>query len=176
MKEYRDGILLFELTDNMVWSKAVKDTVGLDEYYEQHKADFMYPVRYDADIFTCSSAAVAKQVRTLVKKGKMDEELLKVVNKKDSTAVAIQSGVYTKEEQPILRELAAPGMTADVPMDGKVVFANVKRMVQPSPKPLDEARGLVTAAYQDQLEKDWIKELRSKYPVKVERDVLYSIK
>lgn len=176
MKEYRDGILLFELTDNMVWSKAVKDTVGLEEYYEQHKTDFMYPVRYDADVYTCANATVAKQVRALVKKGKKNEEILKVVNKKDTTAVAVKSGVFTKEEQPILKELTAPGMTADVPMDGKVVFANLNKVVQPSPKPLDEARGLVTAAYQDQLEKDWIKDLRSKYPVKVERDVLYSIK
>ena len=176
MKEYRDGILLFELTDNMVWSKAVKDTVGLEEYYEQHKTDFMYPVRYDADIYTCANGTVAKQVRTLVKKGKKNEELLKVVNKKDTTAVSVHSGVFTKEEQPILKELSAPGMTADVPMDGKVVFANLNKVVQPSPKPLEEARGLVTAAYQDQLEKDWIKELRSKYPVNVERDVLYSIK
>ena len=60
-------------------------------------------------------------------------------------------------------------------VDGKVVFADLKQVVQPSPKPLNEARGLVTAAYQDQLEKDWIKELRGKYVVKVEQDVLYSI-
>jgi len=51
----------------------------------------------------------------------------------------------------------------------------MKNVVPPSPKPLSEARGLVTAAYQDQLEKDWIKELRAKYPVKVQQDVLYSI-
>ena len=61
-------------------------------------------------------------------------------------------------------------------MDGRTQFANLLQVVQPTPKPLDEARGLVTAAYQDQLEKDWIKELRAKYPVKVEQDVLYSIK
>ena len=176
MKEYRDGILLFELTDKMVWSKAVKDTVGLEEYYEQHKTSFMYPVRYDADIFTCANAAVAKQVRGLLKKGKKNEDILKVVNKTDTTALRIQGGIYTKEEQPILKELSAPGLTADLAMDGKVVFANLKQMVQPSPKPLDEARGLVTAAYQDQLEKNWITDLRAKYPVKVEREVLYSIK
>jgi peptidyl-prolyl cis-trans isomerase SurA len=52
---------------------------------------------------------------------------------------------------------------------------DVKRIVPPEPKPLNEVRGLVTAAYQDQLEKDWIKELRAKYPVTVNKDVLYSI-
>jgi peptidyl-prolyl cis-trans isomerase SurA len=49
-------------------------------------------------------------------------------------------------------------------------------VLAPSPKPLNEARGLVTAAYQDQLEKEWIKELRAKYPVVVNPDVLDSIR
>ncbi|MCI1753997.1 MAG: peptidylprolyl isomerase [Flavobacteriales bacterium] len=176
MKEYRDGILLFELTDEKVWSKAVKDTTGLEGYYAEHKFDFMYPVRYDVDIYSCKTPEVAKQVRTLVKKGKEGKELLNIVNKSDSTALSIDAGVFTPEERPILKGVSLPGLTADVQMDGKTQFANLLQVVQPSPKPLDEARGLVTAAYQDQLEKDWIKELRAKYQVKVEQDVLYSIK
>jgi peptidyl-prolyl cis-trans isomerase SurA len=176
MKEYRDGILLFELTDEKVWSKAVKDTVGLEQYYEQHKTDFMYPVRYDVDVYTCADAAVAKKVRALVNKGRSGEALLKVVNKADTSALSIGSGVFSKEEKPLLKDVGTIGLTPNMPVDGKVVFANVKKVVQPTPKPLDEARGLVTAAFQDQLEKDWIKELRAKYPVTVEREVLYSIK
>jgi peptidyl-prolyl cis-trans isomerase SurA len=176
MKEYRDGILLFELTDEKVWSKAVKDTVGLEQYYQAHKYDFMYPVRYDVDIYTCANADVAKKVRGLLKKGVKGADLLKAANKADSTALTVESGIFSKEEKPLLKDVTQPGLTADIPMDGKVVFADLKQVVQPEPKPLKEARGLVTAAYQDQLEKDWIKELRAKYPVKVQQDVLYSIK
>lgn len=176
MKEYHDGILLFDLTDRMVWSKAVKDTVGLEQYYQQHKFDFMYPVRYEADIYTCADAATSKAVRGLLKKGKKGDELLAAVNKGDNKAVAVESGLFTKEEKTVLKDVAMPGLTADLAQDGKVVFADLKQVVQPAPKPLDEARGLVTAAYQDQLEKDWIKDLRTKYPVRVEQDVLYSIK
>jgi len=176
MKEYHDGILLFDLTDRMVWSKAVKDTAGLEEFYGQHKFDFMYPVRYEADIYTCADAATAKLVRGLLNKGKRGDELLAAVNKGETNALAVESGLFTKEEKAVLKDAAMPGLTADMALDGKVVFANLKQVVQPSPKPLDEARGLVTAAYQDQLEKDWIKDMRAKYPVRVEQDVLYSIK
>ena len=176
MKEYHDGILLFELTDQMVWSKAVKDTAGLEEYYGQHKFDFMYPVRYDADIFTCANAGVAKQVRSMLKKGKTAAEAATAVNQKDSAAVVVESGLFAKEEKPVLKEVSLPGLTADIAQDGKTVFANLKKVVQPEPKPLEEAKGLVTAAYQDQLEKDWIKDLRAKYTVRVDQDVLYSIK
>lgn len=176
MKEYRDGILLFELTDRMVWSKAVKDTAGLEQYYEGHKYDFMYPVRYEADIYTCADAGVAKQVRGLLKKGRTGEALLTAVNKSNPKALSVESGVFARDEVPVLKDVTMPGLTPDLERDGKVVFAELKKVVQPTPKPLDEAKGLVTAAYQDQLEKDWIKELREKYPVRVNQEVLYSIR
>ncbi|MBL7985491.1 MAG: peptidylprolyl isomerase [Flavobacteriales bacterium] len=176
MKEYRDGILLFELTDQKVWSKAVKDSSGLQNYYEQNKMNYLYPVRYDIDVYTCANDAVAKQVTALHKKGKRGADIAKAVNKDPKAPVVeIESGIYTDEEKPMIKGVMQPGLTASQMVDGKVVFADLKQVVQPSPKPLNEARGLVTAAYQDQLEKDWIKELRGKYVVKVEQDVLYSI-
>lgn len=175
MKEYRDGILLFELTDEKVWSKAVKDSTGLENYYQQHKTDYLYPVRYDLDVYTCANADAAKQAHALYKKGKRGQEIADAVNKASANAVMVESGVFTDEEKPLVKGIAQPGLTPDQVKDGKVVFADLKKVVPPEPKPLTEVRGLVTAAYQDQLEKDWIKELRAKYPVKVEQDVLYSI-
>ncbi len=56
MQEYRDGILLFELTDKKVWSKAVKDTVGLKEFYETNKKNYMWGDRLEATIYTCANA------------------------------------------------------------------------------------------------------------------------
>lgn len=177
MKEYRDGILLFELTDQRVWSKAVKDSTGLAAYHEAHKADWMYPDRYELDIYTCKDAGVAGQVRKLYGKGKRGVLLTEAINKPDQNAVVdVESGIFTEEEKPLIKGVTSPGLLADQKLDGgKVVITDLKRVVPPAPKPLNEVRGLVTAAYQDQLEKDWIKELRAKYPVRVEQDVLYSI-
>ena len=53
MKEYREGILLFELTDQLVWSKAVKDTLGLNNYFEANKANFMWPDRAEVSFRSC---------------------------------------------------------------------------------------------------------------------------
>ncbi len=175
MKEYRDGILLFELTDQKVWSKAVKDSAGLQTYYDAHKMDYLHPTRYDMDIYSCANADVAKQVRALYKKGKRGTQITEVVNKTKPDALAVESGIFSEEEKPMVKGVVQPGLTADTNADGRVVFLDMKKVVPPSPKPLGEARGLVTAAYQDQLEKDWIKELRAKYPVSVVQDVLYSI-
>ena len=59
MKEYRDGILLFDLTDQMVWSKAVKDTAGLKEFQEKNKNNYMWSQRVDAVIYTFANETVA---------------------------------------------------------------------------------------------------------------------
>ncbi|MBL0044059.1 MAG: peptidylprolyl isomerase [Flavobacteriales bacterium] len=176
MKEYRDGILLFELTDQKVWSKAVKDTTGLQGYYEANKMNYLYDTRYDLDIYSCANDAVVKQMNALYKKGKRGMDIAKALNKDDKSAlIDVESGVFTEEEKPMIKGVVKPGLTAGQVVDGRVVLVDMKKIVPPSPKPLNEARGLVTAAYQDQLEKDWIKELRAKYTVKVEQDVLYSI-
>jgi peptidyl-prolyl cis-trans isomerase SurA len=45
LQEYHDGILLFDLTDKMVWSKAIKDTIGLKEFYEKNKNKYMWDTR-----------------------------------------------------------------------------------------------------------------------------------
>lgn len=176
MKEYRDGILLFELTDQKVWGKAVRDTAGLDAYYQAHKTDFMWDTRYEGDLYICSSPAVAKQVRALVSKGKRGADLTAIVNKTDALALTIESGLFTAEQKPYLKGITKPGLQPDVKLDDRTVVADIKGVRVPEPKSLDEARGLITAAYQDELEKNWIKELRSKYTVSVDQDVLHSIK
>jgi len=58
---------------------------------------------------------------------------------------------------------------------GKPVFVVVHGKVDPEPKSFNEARGLITAGYQDYLEKEWIKELKSKYPVVIHEDVLAAL-
>ncbi|MBL7939086.1 MAG: peptidylprolyl isomerase [Flavobacteriales bacterium] len=176
MKEYRDGILLFELTDQKVWGKAVRDTAGLEAFHAQHRDEFMWETRYDGDLYTCSNAAVAKQVRGLWKKGKRGPELTDVVNKTDPLALTIENGLFTAEQKPYLKGITQPGLGADIQLDDRVVLADIKAVRAPEPKTLEEARGLITAAYQDSLEKAWIAELRAKYPVTVDQDVLYSIK
>ncbi|WP_446773873.1 hypothetical protein [Macellibacteroides fermentans] len=40
MQEYRDGILLFEVSDREVWSRASSDTAGLEAFFEQSKQKY----------------------------------------------------------------------------------------------------------------------------------------
>lgn len=176
MKEYRDGILLFELTDQKVWGRAVKDSTGLDAFHKANSDRFMWPTRYEVDLYACSDAAASKAMRASLKRGKRGKDLMDIVNKTNALALSIDGGTFSAEEKPFLASITATGLSKDIPFEGKVMVVDVKKILPPSPKALDEARGLITAAYQDHLEKEWIKELRAKYPLNVDKAVLYSIK
>lgn len=177
MNEYREGILLFELTDQKVWSKAVKDSVGLQKFFDENQSKFMWPKRRDAVIYTCANEEMAKEVRKLIESGKSNAEIVEQINKNSQLNLQIEEGVFSEEEKDVLANTAwATGLSQNIPYNGQVVIVNVKAVVPETPKKLSETRGIVTSEYQNYLEKKWIEELRSKYKYQVKKEVLYSVK
>ena len=52
LNEYREGILLFDLTNKKVWKKAIEDTIGLQLFYENNIDSYLWDDRIDATIYT----------------------------------------------------------------------------------------------------------------------------
>ncbi|MFH1319723.1 MAG: peptidylprolyl isomerase [Bacteroidota bacterium] len=199
INEYRDGILLFELTDRKVWSRALKDTTGLKVFYENNKTNYMWDDRLDASIYTCYDKSIVKKARKLannrVKKGYSIKEIIEMIASGDKgpKVLEIEDGKFPRQENDIIdsiewvvglsRNLSPetfPGKTGkgsvgDVKKP-QVVFVYVNNILKPSVKTLIEARGLVTADYQSYLEKEWIESMKKKYIVYIDQMVLSSIK
>lgn len=175
LTQYKDGILLFDITDQMVWTKALKDTAGLKSFYESTKTSYLYPERCQASIYTCSTKDVAKKVRKMIGKGKTDKEILTDINNATPKPLTVDSAKYQKNDNALVDANWKKGLSEDVDKDGKVVFVNVKAILAPEPKPLNEVRGLVTTDYQNYLMEQWLKDLHAKYPVKVNQQVLAGI-
>lgn len=177
MQEYRDGILLFDLTDKKVWSKAVKDTVGLKEFYENNKNNYMWNERLDATIYTCANPQVAMQTRKLLKKKRITkDEILAEVNKDSQLNLSIKGDKFSLGDEAIVDSIKwEKGITKDMKVKNSVVFVEVNEKIPPQPKTLEEAKGLVTSDYQAYLETEWIENLRKKYTVVVNSEVLSTI-
>ncbi|MFZ7116110.1 MAG: peptidylprolyl isomerase [Bacteroidota bacterium] len=176
MQEYRDGILLFELTDKKVWSKAVKDSLGLREFYDKNKNNYMWGDRVEATVYTCANEEVAAEVRKLMKKIDDDDTLMARVNKSSQLNLQVKSGKFSKGENEAVDKVNHKvGMSPNINLNNQVVFVNIKKLIPAAPKQLDEAKGLITADYQNQLEKEWIESLRAKYPVEINQEVVDSI-
>jgi len=178
MREYHDGILLFDLTDQKVWTKAIKDTTGLKDFYEKNKNNYLWPERLEASIYSFKDAKMIKSARKLLKKGLTNEQILSRLNHDSTIVVSIEHKKYVKGDNKLIDGIAwTKGITADMATDTTHTgFVVVNALLAPEPKLLSEAKGIITADYQNYLEKEWIAMLRAKYPVKVNRDVLQSIK
>jgi len=182
MQEYRDGIMLFEITDENVWSKALKDTLGLEEFHKQNLAKYMWGNRVEAVVYKSKDVKIAKATRKLVakraKKGTTIDAIRAEINESSQLNLQTETGTFSKGDNETVDGVNwVLGITEDkINADGSVTFVEITKVLEPTPKTLQEARGLITADYQTYLEQNWIKELQSKYPVEVKRDIFESIK
>ena len=178
MQEYRDGILLFELTDEKVWSKAVKDTAGSKAYYDKNKTNYMWDERADASVYTCANDKVSKMVRDLMKKKKTEKDIVTAVNKDSQLNLQVESRIFNKGENEFVDKNWNPGTSADMPSpkDKKIVIVVTNKLLKPEPKSYMDSKGMVTADYQNYLEKEWIASLKAKYPVTIDKAVLSTVK
>jgi peptidyl-prolyl cis-trans isomerase SurA len=178
MKEYRDGILLFELTDRSVWSKASKDTLGLQAFHEQNKNKYLWGNRLHVVIFNTTDKTLADKAYKMAIKKKDPEQIKAKLNKPDSPAkISTLEGKYEKGQYNVVDEIEWKTGVTPVKMldDSSYRFIVVKALLAPEPKTLKEAKGYVVSDYQEYLEKTWISELRRKYPIIVNEDVLKAL-
>lgn len=183
MEEYRNGIMIFELMDRNVWGKATRDSVGLKTFYDANKSRYMWEPGFVGAVYRFKDEAALKKGQAIMQKSKAkgrDEELAKTLNTESSAdQFTYQRGHY---EFSRFTDIPRSDIKKGVPSQAKrnadgsysVVIAD-EVFDQPSQKSLEEARGYAVAEYQDQLEKNWNAELRSRYPVKVDEAVFTSM-
>jgi len=177
MREYSEGILLFEATKMKVWDRASQDSAGLANYYKANPNKYLWPERALIETITINSSdqKVIDKVLKQAKK-KSGSKLLKKMNK-NAELIKSQSVLRGKEElDPSLtwtkNAMTPLSINAET---GTTTFQRVADIVAPIQKTLDEARGYIIADYQDYLEKEWVKELTREFEVKINNDVLSSI-
>jgi peptidyl-prolyl cis-trans isomerase SurA len=180
MREYHDGILLFELTDQKVWNKAMQDTTGLKEFYNRNISNYMWDDRLDAIVFSFSSEDMAKSARSKIRRNYRrkapHDQLVKELNQNSQLDVTAEKGLFELREKPLLGDIKwSKGVSPVFKWHERYYIVQVNDVLPSQPKKLNEIRGLVIADYQNYLEDEWIEELRQKYNFSVDRGVLQSL-
>lgn len=169
MREYREGIMLFEITKREVWDKASQDSVGLQQFYDNNKEKYKYGERANVVIYTLNTndEKILAKFQKLARK-KSPQAIVKKMNKA-SEVVTFETGTYEKgKSQMVDATLWKKGMLSSEWKEGDTrKYVKIEDVLPEAIKPLTEARGYVIADYQDYLEKNWIKDLKSSYPLKV---------
>ena len=178
MKEYRDGILLFEISDQMIWTKAIKDTSGLKEFYISNTNTWKWPNRIKATIYTSESKkTISKAVSLKKKKGINNDSLIKIINKENILSLSYESKIvedFSKYNTSF--EELKKGFNKLINANDKWTTIYVEEKLPVANKKLQECEGLVVSAYQNYLEKVWIENLKKNHTMEVNYDTLYSIK
>ena len=188
MEEYHDGILLFELTDQNVWSRAVQDSAGLAAFHAENPELFTWPMRLDVGIHTCEDETISRCVKRTIRRKKDVEGLRRELIAERPLALRNEFGKFAEGENAFVDrafealrqgnlEPDSYGLRVLKTSEGgdQIILVHLKEEIPPTPKSLKESRGAAIAAYQDYLEKEWIAELRAKYPYRINREALHSL-
>ena len=180
MEEYHDGILLFELTDRKVWSRAVKDSTGLQDFWEMNQANYQWKTRLNAVIYRCTDAEAAERIKAVAEAGGDVETERREMVSENPLSITIEESRIELGMNPVVdaafAALGSTGITSPEIVDGQMRFVEIREVTEPAQKTLDEARGKVIADFQDYLEKTWIGQLRDLYSHEVNREVLHAIR
>jgi len=177
MQEYREGILLFEITKQEVWDKASQDTTGLNKFYSDNSSNYMWPERvktFKYSIKTDNDQRIIGLYKDAQKKD--HSKLLEKYASDKEIGLTFVEEVLNKDDKLIENLKLESGSVTQLALNPPPAsFYKFRELVKPSNKSLAEAKGYVIADYQDYLEKKWIEDLKSKYPIDLNQKVLKSI-
>lgn len=178
MREYNEGVLLFEITKNKVWDKASADTVGLRKYYDAHKADYTWKDRATVQKYSLLNAKGVRVSEVLrFAENNPPKDVMAKYNKLNNI-VRVQEVKHEKDHESFNNMDFRIGASSPVTAKSNsnvTEFMVITDIEKARPKTLDEARGYVIADYQEQLEKEWIETLKKEYKIDVKKRVLKSL-
>ncbi|UOK42560.1 MULTISPECIES: peptidylprolyl isomerase [Flavobacterium] len=176
MEEYRDGLLLFDLMEKEIWTKAKNDSIGLQNFYEKNKANYQWKDRVDVNVFSSTKEDVINKTQKYLKKKKSVDFIKSNLNKKD-VDVMVKSGVFEIGSDALPKNQKFNVGVTDITKDGNYYFVTqVNKKIEKGPKKLEETRGKVINDYQQYLEAHWVDELKKEFNVKVNQEVFSKVK
>ena len=178
MREYYDGLLFFEVSTREVWNKAQSDVAGIEKFFEKNKKKYMFETpRFRGAVIQATTQQNIDNIKSMIA-GKSVSEYKSVIDAnlpKDSMKnVRVEIGVFAVGDNAWVDKFAfgqgeggklRKGFTA-VELEGRIIE---------KPETYLDVKGVVTNDYQKYLEEQWVKSLRKKYKVKIDKEVLKTV-
>lgn len=170
--EYKNGIMIFDISEEKVWNKASEDTAGLRAYYQAHQSDFTKNASVQERNISISDSKIAKSIyKELLKNPSISTSALKdkllVLGEKSAT---ITEKTIELPQNEHTSSISKPSKTTS-----SYIIHQYYNFTPKTIKDFNEVKGYVIAAYQEELEKEWIESLKKKYLVTVNNSVLQTI-
>lgn len=177
VNEYRDGILLFEISNRNVWDRSTRDTEGLEEFFRVNRDNYKWDApKYKGYIVFATNDSVAGAARRYLASREIEKDsLVKTLRKEFGRTVKIERVIAAKGDNAIVDNVAFNGEQAAAPGNWKAWFGYKGRIID-APEEAADVRGAVSADFQQELERRWIESLHKKYPVKINKKAIKKLK
>ena len=177
VQEYRDGLLLFDLMETTIWNAARTDSIAVQDFYNAHKENYMWPDRVHAVVAASSNENVLKKVGKLLEKDTDAEEIKSLFNKNNEVNIIFTTGLMDAQDQALPENFELKkGLSKIYKHSNGFVIVMVKDLYPSTQKTLDEAKGNVVGDFQTFKENTWIEELKNKYKINVNEEALKQVK
>ncbi|AOR27560.1 peptidylprolyl isomerase [Formosa sp. Hel1_33_131] len=175
LDEYREGLLLFELMQDKIWEGAKNDSIGLQEFYNANKQNYVWPDRIEGSVARSSDEKHIKKVRKYWKKNQSNEMIDEALNKEQQNVI-FSNGEFELGHPTLPKTLEfKTGLSKVIEENSNFYVVNVTALKPTTQKTFEEAQGQLIADYQIALESEWIQELRTKFKVDINEDVLAKV-
>jgi peptidyl-prolyl cis-trans isomerase SurA len=180
MNEFHDGILLFEISGEKIWNKISDDSLGLHNYYEENKINYLSPPEIEAKIYTLKSSGDEKlffaAYNKYSRKEDIDKRLIKKFNKKNDTTLIIKRDTWFKGDEGHIDDIKWVQGSQLISRDGFPSIIHIEKIIDPAPLKFEEVQGKIINDFQEYLDNNWIQQLKEKYSVKIDTSVLKEVK
>ncbi len=176
LQEYKDGLLIFDLMQNTIWSPSKNDSLAIQEFFNKNRANYRWLKRVDASIGSSANQSIATQIQSMLKENQSIEEIQRLLNKEGQVNVTFTNGIFELDHialppdfEPIIGVSRIYEIKSSTAKPSNYVVVKVNAIIPETLKELDETRGKVMNDYQQALESHWLQTLRKKYKVEVSK-------
>lgn len=179
IKEYHDGLLLYEISNRLVWDKAAKDEAGLERYFKKNKKKYTWDKpRYKGMAYHVKVQGDVEAVKNSVKDLPFDqwaEKLRQTFNADSVIRIRVEKGIFKEGDNALIDSIVFGKDTTVTHLKDYPIDAVYGKLLKKGPEDYTDVRGLVVADYQEMLEQQWVAELRRKYTFSVDKAVLQTV-
>ncbi len=180
INEYRDGILLYEISNRNVWERAASDKVGLENHFLRNRDKYTWKEPHFKSYVLCATddATLDRAMAFANTLSTIDPEaFVEQMRKEFGSSVRVERVIAAKGENAITDYLGygAEAPKADPHSKWKSYGSFAGRVID-APEVAADVRGAAVTGYQGELESRWVKHLRNVYPVEVNKKVLGDLK
>ena len=176
LKEYEEGLLLFDIMENKIWKGAQLDSIGLKSYYNENTSKFKSNSKITANIARSNKKKKLKAVKKLWSQGLSTEAISQKLNKRDQVLI-FSSGDFEIDNPLIPKNMVFnKGISEIFSLDDNYILLNISNIETPQILSFEDAKGAVISNYQNVLESEWLETLRNKFPIVINEEILNDLK